>query len=99
MFKKDKITIQKFQAIFTTIDGVERESPAYNWAISDRITCSVPEYLIIDIKSDGYIQDENNIMYPLFNILSIEWKLVKEMVVEDNFNEFQVFVSDIKEDF
>lgn len=99
IFKKDKITVQKYQPFFTTVDNATHEGLRYNWVIADRIRCSVPEYIMISIREDGYIEDNNRIMYPLYNVVSIEWKLVKEMVVEDNFNEFQVFVSDIKEDF
>ena len=46
---------------------------------------------MIDIKSDGYIEDQNDVMYPLQNILSIDWKLFDEKVVLDNFrHEFEV---------
>ena len=46
---------------------------------------------MIDIKSDGYIEDQNDVMYPLQNILSIDWKLIDEKVVLDNFrHEFEV---------
>lgn len=29
---------------------------------------------MISINSDGYIQDEEGIMYPITNVLSIKWK-------------------------
>ena len=46
---------------------------------------------MIRIKSDGYIEDQNDVMYPLQNILSIDWKLIDEKVVLDNFrHEFEV---------
>ena len=50
---------------------------------------------MIDIKSDGYIEDQNDVMYPLQNILSIDWKLIDEKVVLDNFrHEFEVIFTD-----
>jgi len=93
LFKKDKVTLQKFKPFFVTVDGVQHEGSCYNWGILDRLRCSVPEYIMIDIKSDGYIEDKNKIMYPLFNVVSIEWKLLEEKVVEDNFRDYQVFVT------
>lgn len=92
IFKKDKITIQKYKPFFITIDNIKHEGLEYNWGIVDRLRCSVPEYIMIDIKSDGYIEDENKIMYPLSNIISIEWKLIEEKIVEDNFGDYQIFV-------
>lgn len=99
IFKKDNVTVKKYKPIFITVDNVKHEGLEYNWAIADRLKCSIPEYIMLDIKSDGYIEDENKIMYPLSNIISIEWKLSKEMIVEDNFSEYQVYVKHIKEDF
>ena len=62
---------------------------------ADGLLCTVPEYIMIDIKSDGYIEDQNDIMYPLQNILSIDWKLIDEKVVLDNFShEFKVVFTD-----
>jgi hypothetical protein len=45
------------------------------------------------IKNDGYIQDEKKIMYLLSNVISIEWKMVKEIVVDDNFDIYRTFVT------
>ena len=76
----------KISTVFITTDGVEHEGYKYNWFNADGLLCTVPEYIMIDIKSDGYIEDQNDIMYPLQNILSIDWKLIDEKVVLDNFS-------------
>ena len=46
------------------------------------------------VKDDGYIKDKNDIMYPLTNVISIEWELMNLKIVEDNFGMYQVWVSD-----
>ena len=89
------ILLQRFQPFFITTDGVEHEGCEYNWFNADGLSCTVPEYIMIHIKSDGYIEDQNDIMYPLQNILSIDWKLIDEKVVLDNFiHEFKVVFTD-----
>ena len=91
MKKPKVIHLQRFQPLFITTDGVEHEGYKYNWFNADGLLCTVPEYIMIDIKSDGYIEDQNDVMYPLQNILSIDWKLIDEKVVLDNFrHEFEV---------
>lgn len=52
---------------------------------------------MIDINSDGYIEDDNEVMYPLSNIISIKWELVDEKTVEDIFKEYQFFVRTLGE--
>lgn len=92
--KKPKtITLQRFQPYFTTTDSVEHEGiDRYKWANSNGLRCSVPEYLMISVKSDGYMKDKRNVMYPMQNIRSIEWKLLEEKIVLDNFyHEWQIF--------
>lgn len=50
---------------------------------------------MIDIKSDGYIKDINDFMYPIQNIISIEWKLLEEKIVLDNlYHKWDIFFSD-----
>lgn len=89
------IHLQRFQPFFITTDGVEHEGCEYDWLNADGLSCTVPEYIMIYIKSDGYIEDQNDVMYPLQNILSIHWKLIHEKVVLDNFShEFEVVFTD-----
>jgi hypothetical protein len=95
-FKKDIVTLKKYKPTFITVDGKEHEGIEYNWAVIERLKCSVPEYIMVDINSDGYIEDEKKIMYPLANVISINWKVVGELQVEDYFDEYTIFVSHSK---
>lgn len=97
IFKKDIITLRKYKPVFTTTDGIKHEGQTYNWAIVERLRCSIPKYIMIDIKSDGYIEDKEKVMYPLTNIVSIEWEVVREVKLEDTFSEYTIFVSKLEE--
>ena len=95
MIKKQEdktVTIQKFRPFFKTVDKQFHEGCEYKWAIAERLLCSVPEYIMIRVKSDGYLTDKDDVMYPLANIISIEWKKVEEKVVVDKFSEWDVFI-------
>lgn len=87
-----KVTVQKYKPLFTTVDDKTHEGLVSKWVITDRLSCTVPEYLMIDIKSDGYMLDINKIMYPLQNIKSIKWELLDEKSVPDKFSSYQIFV-------
>lgn len=91
--KPRTLCLQRFQAFFTTVDGVEHEgTDSYKWVNSSGLICAVPEYMMININSDGYLVDMDEVMYPLQNIISIKWKLIDQKVVLDNFyHEWQVF--------
>lgn len=94
--KKPKtITLQRFQPFFTTADNVEHEGiDTYKWVNADGLLCTVPEYMMISIKSNGYMEDKKAVMYPMQHIRSIEWKLIGEKVVLDNFNHnYKIFFS------
>lgn len=95
LFKKKKrmVTVQKFRPVFTTVDGNTHIGINYKYVIADRLLCSVPEYIMIDIKDNGYIQDNCYIMYPLANIVSINWDLIDEREIEDKFDNFQIFIT------
>jgi len=92
--EKKMVTLKKFRPIFTTVDGNNHIGCEYKYGIVERLLCTIPEYIMIDIKSDGYIKDNRNVMYPLTNIVSIDWTLEDEKVVEDRFSEWTVFVSE-----
>lgn len=66
-------TIRHFICNFITIDGKEHFYSGFNYIDEDAISCSGPEYIMYDVRSDGYIKDDNDIMYPLQNIISISW--------------------------
>ena len=92
--KKKTVTVQKFRPVFTTVDGNTHIGWEYKYGIVERLLCSVPEYIMIDVKSDGYMKDHRGVIYPLGNIVSIDWTLEDEKVVEDKFGEWTVFVSE-----
>lgn len=92
--KRKTITLRKFKPVFTTIDGNTHIGNEYKYGIVERLLCTIPEYIMIDIKSDGYIKDHRNVMYPLANIMSIDWTLEDEKIVEDSFNMYTIFVSE-----
>lgn len=93
VFEKEKVTVQKFKPLFTTVDGVEHEGETCRWCISDRLRCEVPEYIMNFIKSDGYIKGKDGVMYILSNIISIRWILLEERILEDNFSEYKTFLA------
>lgn len=101
-FFEDKIlfeehTFQKVAADFKTTDGEYYTTKVYKWARATGLTCSVGEYLMIDINRDGYIQDEDGVMYPLANVISIEWKIVEEKVLSVSQSEkycYKIFFSE-----
>ena len=97
LFKKDIVTLRKYKPVFVTTDGVKHEGQTYNWAIVERLRCSIPKYIMIDVNSDGYIEDKEKVMYPLTNVISIEWELIKEVKRDDNFNDYTIFVSSLSE--
>ena len=87
-FKREPRTmrLQKFKPFFTTVDNTNHEGiNKYKWVDCDNLLCSVPEYLMIGIKHDGYIEDSEGIMYPLKNVLSIRWEFLEEKIVLDSF--------------
>ena len=93
IFKENTITIQKFKPFFVTTDGVRHEGLDYPWYIADRLQCTVPEYIMLDIKSNGYIEDKNKVMYLLSNVVSIEWVLLKERRKIDKFSNYQISIA------
>ena len=66
-------TIRHFTCNFVTVDGKEHSYSGFNYIDEDAISCSGPEYIMYNVRSDGYIKDDNDIMYPLPNIISISW--------------------------
>lgn len=89
----NKVTLQKYKPYFVTVDGVRHEGLNYCWCIAERLRCSIPEYIMVDLRSDGYIEDQDLLMHPLSNVISIEWKLIDEKTVEDRFSQYQIFVT------
>lgn len=83
-------TIRHFVCYFLTVDGEKHSYSKFRYIDEDAIRCSGPEYIMMDIRSDGYIKDDNGIMYPLQNILSISWKCDDE--IKDVYaSEYKIF--------
>lgn len=93
--KKPKVIhLEKYQPIFITTDGVKHQGKRYRWFDSDGLSCTVPQFIMISVKLDGYLEDEYDIVYPLQNIVSIKWQLIDTKVVLDSFcHEFEVVFS------
>lgn len=67
-------TIYHYTVHFTTVDGATHSYNRYRYGAPEQISCSVPEYIMISVKSDGYLKDNNGVMYPLQNVISISWE-------------------------
>lgn len=72
------IEVEHYSVFFTTVDGKEYCYNHYRFADPKVISCSVPEYIMIDVRHNGYLEDNDEIIYPLQNIISIKW--VKDKV-------------------
>ena len=73
-------TIRHFTCNFVTVDEKEHSYFGFNYIDESAISCSGPEYIMYDVRSDGYIKDDNNVMYPLQNIISISWVCEEKML-------------------
>ena len=76
----EMITVYSYRAIFKTIDG-EIHRTYFNYLDLDNLACDGPNYIMIGKK---YLKDEDGIMYPMQNIISIKWEIndTKEVEVE-----------------
>lgn len=83
IFSPLQLTLEKYKAIFKTVDGEMHETKCFHWANPKGITCPVPDYLMIGRE---YLPDVNGVIYPICNIISIEFVLVKTMecIVRDD---------------
>ena len=79
-FKKEPemITVYSYRAIFKTIDG-EIHYSYFNYLDISYLTCDGPTYIMIGKK---YLKDENGVMYPMQNIISIKWEVNDAKEVE-----------------
>lgn len=79
--ESETMRLQKYQADFITIDGVKHRSVEYNWVNDTGLRCSVPSYIMIDVKRDGYLIGIDGNYYTLNNIISILWNKLDEKIV------------------
>lgn len=68
------IEVIHYSVYFKTIDGNRHQYTHFRYADPAQLNCSIPEYLMCKIKIDGYLQDDDGLMYPLQNVVQIEWE-------------------------
>lgn len=83
-------TICHYTAHFTTIDGTTHSFNKYRYGAPAQISCTVPEYIMMNVKSDGYLKDNDGVMYPLQNVVSISWEC-DDTIEGVALEEYQVF--------
>lgn len=81
LFKKSisyrTIHIQYIYPYFKTVDG--EYHTGYTHAMDKfSLNCECGEYRMINVTSDKYLKDSENVQYPLANIISVDWKISKE---------------------
>lgn len=79
-----KLKLQLIQAEFKTTDGEIHKSYNHGWFNVSCLSCNAVEYLMMDFVRDGYIEGNDNAMYPLTNVISIKWDIVDEKEIPDN---------------
>ena len=75
----DFVIAEKWGATFKTVDGNEHSFRHKFYIDPNTIRCSVPEWIMIDVKRDGYIM-VGETAYPLQNIISIDWYCVEKCI-------------------
>lgn len=82
LFPSIKLTLEQYKAVFVTSDGKTRESKCFRWGNPQGLRCSVPDYLLSCVE---FLEDKNGIKYPIYNIISIKFILVRTMecIVKD----------------
>ena len=81
-FKREPemIEVYSYHAIFKTTDG-EIHHSYFKYLDTSILTCEGSTYIMLGKK---YLKDEDGVMYPLQNIISIKWEIndAKEVEVE-----------------
>lgn len=85
------IEVIHYSVYFKTIDGNTHQYTHFRYADPVQLNCSIPEYLMCLVKNDGYFQDDNDLMYPLQNVIQIEWKEDDRKTVKQSSNSWAVF--------
>lgn len=87
-------TWQRLSAKFKTIDGEEHYTGnRWKWVRVSGLSCSGGDFIMTDVKSDGYLKDENGVMYPIQNIVSITWQVDCEKTVIAKHSEYTYLLS------
>lgn len=85
------IEVIHYSVYFKTIDGNTHQYTHFRYADPVQLNCSIPEYLMCLVKNDGYFQDDNDLMYPLQNVIQIEWKEDDRQTVKQSSDSWTVF--------
>jgi hypothetical protein len=82
MFKKkpkfELVVAQNIIPKFTTMDGKEHESGYYHWIDAEQINIPAPAFIMRSVVNEGYLTGDDDLMYPLSNIVSINWIIREE---------------------
>ena len=81
IFKRQNplIIVYHYTATFMTVDGKIHSNHNFQYLYLDALACSGPEYLMIGKK---YLMDDDRVMYPMENIISIKWEIDDSKEVE-----------------
>ena len=79
-----QIAVLHYTMVFKTTDGEEHRYSKFRYADPKSITCTIPEYIMVSVISDGYCMDDFGVMYPLSNVLSIRWEQDRTAMVSKN---------------
>lgn len=72
LFKKESVTLKHYKLVFKTIDNQTHEYNYICYVDENCISCSALEYYLI---GQDFLQDDKGNMYPIQNIISIEFQL------------------------
>ena len=86
-----QIEVLHYTMLFKTTDGEEHRYSKFRYADPKSITCTIPEYIMISVISDGYCMDDSGVMYPLSNVLSIRWEKDRIAMVNKCRNPYQTY--------
>lgn len=91
-FKKNTplIEVIHYSVYFKTIDGNKHQYTHFRYVDPTQLNCAIPEYLMCEIKMDGYLEDDDGLMYPLQNVVQIEWKEDTRQTVKKG-NKWDIF--------
>lgn len=92
MGKNNIVEVFHYTANFITIDNKKHEYSQSLYINPNALICSIPDYLMIPIKSQNYIKDDTGIMYPLQNVISIEWIIDSKINVVET-SPYKIFYS------
>ena len=95
-FEPTRCSFQRYQPIFKTTDGETHEGAEFNWVCREQLQCSIPDYLMTSIRCDGYVKDMNGSMYPLENVIKIDWNLreAQTIMIKTCLPRFKIFYTE-----